>query len=76
MQLSVPTRFAVSLLVLSLQAAYAAEPALPSDADMPPQPASVVEVRGAAMSADTAALSQSSLGGRSAGSPENIPGRR
>lgn len=57
-------RCAVSLLVLSLQAAYAAEPPTPSDTDVPAPPASVVEVRGAALSADAGALSQSSLDAR------------
>lgn len=60
-----PGRFAATLLVLSLRAAYAAEPDVPPgpapDADMAPVPASVVQVRGAAPTADTSALSQSSL---------------
>lgn len=57
-------RFALTLLVLSLRAAYAAEPVEMPAADAPVPEAAVVQVRGAAQTADTNAPSQSSLDAR------------
>lgn len=64
MQPSVTPRLVFSLLVLSLRAAYAAEPASPVTPDAAEPAASVVEVRGSALTAGASALSQSTLDAR------------
>lgn len=63
---ALPARLAVSLIALSLQAAYAAPatPAVTPDPDTPLPEAPVVQVRGSALGAQDGAPSQSSLDAR------------
>jgi len=63
---TLPTRFVLSALVLTIHAAYAAEPVPASDADQVVPPTAVVEVHSTTATATTTAPSQGSLTARSA----------